>query len=83
MSRKPLGILLTLLESTLAGVLVSVDSKGLTDILTPLDATLTKNPGGRGGLLASSFLLPSLCAALRTLALDQELEPMGGRKAGH
>src|SRR5713226_1109039 len=60
MSRKPLGIPLTLLESTLVGVLVSVDSKGLTDMLTPLDATLTRNPGGRGGLLASSFLLPSL-----------------------
>ena len=43
--RKPLGVLLTLLESTLARVLASVDSKGLADMLNPLDATLTKNRG--------------------------------------
>src|SRR5713226_501750 len=71
MSRKPLGILLTLLESTLAGVLVSVDSKGLTDMLTPLDATLTKNrgrgrPRGRpqGRPLASSIFIPAICVAI-------------------
>src|SRR6266568_1420520 len=48
MSRKALGILLTFLKSTLVGVLVSVDPKGLADMLNPLDATLTKNPGGGG-----------------------------------
>ena len=47
-SRKPLGIPLTLLKSTLAGVLASVASKGLTGMLTPLDATFTKKRGGRG-----------------------------------
>src|SRR5260370_20345114 len=45
MSRKPLGILLTLLESPLVGVLVSVDSKGLTDMLTPLVCNTYKKPG--------------------------------------
>ena len=46
MSRKPLGILLTFLKSTLTTVLANVDSKGLVDLLSPLDATLTKNQGG-------------------------------------
>ena len=40
---------LTLLESTLVDLLVSVENKGLTDTLNPLDATLTKNIGGRSG----------------------------------
>jgi hypothetical protein len=44
-SRKPLGIPLTLLKATLAGVLASVASKGLTGMLTPLDATFTKKRG--------------------------------------
>ena len=44
-SRKPIRILLTLLKSTLAGVLASVASKGLTGMLTPLDATFTKKRG--------------------------------------
>jgi glucosylceramidase len=72
--RKPLGMLLTLLKSTLAGVLASVDSNGLADMLNPLDATLTKNPGGRGGRLAS---LLSLCVALliSPLAKAQEKSP--------
>ena len=48
MSRKALGILLTFLKSTLVEVLVSVDPKGLADMLNSLDATLTKNPGGGG-----------------------------------
>src|SRR5258708_31030046 len=48
MLRKALGVILTLFKSTLGGVLVSVDSKGLADMLNPLDATLTKNPGGGG-----------------------------------
>jgi len=47
-SRTPLGTPLTLLKSTLAGVLASVASKGLTGMLTPLDATFTKKRGGRG-----------------------------------
>jgi len=40
---------LTLLESTLVDLLASVENKGLTENLNPLDATLTKNIGGRGG----------------------------------
>src|SRR5712664_851537 len=47
-SRKPIRILLTLLKSTLTGVLPSVASKALTGMLTPLDATFTKKRGGRG-----------------------------------
>jgi len=39
----------TLLESTLTGLLATVDSKALMESLSPLDATLTKN-GGRGKL---------------------------------
>ena len=38
-----------LLESTLTGPLASVENKELTETLTPLDATLTKNIGGRPG----------------------------------
>jgi len=38
---------ITLLESTLVDLLVSVENKGLTENLNPLDATLTKNIGGR------------------------------------
>ena len=34
------------LESTLIGMSASVDSKPLTQTLSPLDATLTKNIGG-------------------------------------
>ena len=41
------------LESTLTQTLVSVDSRPLTETLTPLDATLTKKQGGGGDL---SFL---------------------------
>ncbi len=66
-SRKPLGVLLTLLKSTLAGTFVSVASKRLTSrltsVLTPLDATLTKNRG-EGGYIPRSFLLPLICVAL-------------------
>jgi hypothetical protein len=39
-SRKPIGILLTLLNATLTRAL---DSKRLTALLSPLDAPLTKN----------------------------------------
>src|SRR5260370_2897580 len=42
-SRKPIGILLTLLNATLTRTL---DSKRLTALLSPLDATLTENQGG-------------------------------------
>ena len=52
-SRKPIGILLTLLKSTLAGVLASIASKGLARTLTPLSATFTKNRG-EGSFIASS-----------------------------
>src|SRR5713101_7593890 len=45
-SRKPLGILLTLLNATLTRVLATVDSKRLTGLLTHLESTLTKNQGG-------------------------------------
>jgi hypothetical protein len=38
-----------LLESTLTGPLASVENKELTETLTPLDATLMKNIGGRPG----------------------------------
>src|SRR5712692_2407235 len=63
-SRKPLGILLTLLNATLTRVLATVDSKRLTGLLTHLESTLTKNQGGRWGCLVSSSLLPVLCVAL-------------------
>jgi hypothetical protein len=43
--------LLSPLEATLTGNLASVDFKGLTMTLTPLDATLTKTRG-RDSLLA-------------------------------
>ena len=74
--RKPLGVLLTLLESTLTRVLASVDSKGLADMLNPLDATLTRNPG-EGHSLASALLIPSICVALLVspLAKAQEKSP--------
>src|SRR5260370_9308304 len=42
-SRKPIGILLTLLNATLTRTL---DSKRLTPLLSPVDATLPKNRGG-------------------------------------
>src|SRR5260370_10601924 len=42
-SRKPVRILLTLLNATLTR---AFDSKRLTALLSPLDATLTKNQGG-------------------------------------
>jgi hypothetical protein len=38
----------TYLDSTLTSPLPSVENKGLTENLNPLDATLTKNIGGRG-----------------------------------
>src|SRR5260370_23061347 len=41
----------TLLESTLVEMPASVDSKLLTQALSPLAATLTKNPGEGGQLL--------------------------------
>src|SRR6267143_4247501 len=44
-SRKPIGILLTLLNAH-TQVLASVDSKRLTELLTRLESTLTKNQGG-------------------------------------
>src|SRR5260370_19207326 len=60
--RKSLGSLLTVLKSTLAGTFVSVASKRLTSrptsVLTPLDATLTKNRG-EGGLHPSLLPTPS------------------------
>ena len=37
---------LTPLESTLASCLISVDSKALTEKLSPLESTLTKARGG-------------------------------------
>ena len=61
-SRKSLSVLLTLLDATLARVLATVDSKRLTHVLTPLDATLTKNRG-RGNCIASP-LLSAICVAL-------------------
>src|SRR5260370_9744401 len=59
MSRKPLGILLTLLKSTLVGVLATVDSKRLTEWLTRLESQLTKNTG-EGASIAPSYLLPAI-----------------------
>src|SRR6266403_57129 len=40
----------TYLDATLTSPLASVENKGLTENLKPLDATLTKNIGGRGVL---------------------------------
>src|SRR5260370_39914600 len=62
-SRNPSGILLTLLKSTLVGVLASVHSKRLRGFLTRLESTLTKNRG-EGGSIAPSYLLPAICVAL-------------------
>jgi hypothetical protein len=45
------------LECALVSLLISVDSKALTVTLTPLDATLTKNTGGRGPLPSTRSLL--------------------------
>ena len=45
-SRKSMGVLPTLLNATLTRTLASVDSKRLAELLSPLDATLTKNQGG-------------------------------------
>src|SRR6266704_5650650 len=76
MSRKRPGILLTLLKSTLTGVLATVDSKRPRGFLTRLESTLTKNRGEWGGDLASS-LLPAICVALllSPLAIAQEKSP--------
>jgi len=60
-SRKPFGILLTLLKSTLTGVLATVHSKRPNGFLTRLESTLTKN---KGGSIAPSSLLPAICLAL-------------------
>src|SRR5260370_10368330 len=62
-SRNPSGILLTLLKSTLVGVLASVHSKRLTGLLTRLESTLTKNRRRRGGSIPPSPLLPAICPA--------------------
>jgi glucosylceramidase len=69
--------LLSSLDATLMGVLASVHSKGLMGILTPLDATLTKNRGEGWRRLASSPLLPAVCAAIliSSLAKAQEKSP--------
>src|SRR5258708_33280494 len=61
--RKPLGVLLTLLESTLARVLASVDSKGLADYAKSFRRNTYKKPG-EGGRLASSLLIPPIFVAL-------------------
>ena len=42
-----------LLESTHTGPLASVENKELTETLTPLDATLTKNIGGGGPVMVN------------------------------
>src|SRR5260370_9530785 len=44
------------LESALLGPLASVDSKELTEILSPLESTLTKTTGGRVGVPLGYFL---------------------------
>jgi hypothetical protein len=50
---------LSLLSATLTRMPISVHSKGFTGMLNPLDATLTKNPGGattkRGGVSVQNF----------------------------
>src|ERR1700747_2253141 len=43
----PRGLPLSLVSATLRSNPISVDSKPLTGMLSPLDATLTKNTGGR------------------------------------
>src|SRR2546427_11172093 len=62
MSRKPPGILLTLLKATLTGALASVDFKRLNGCLTCLESTLTKNRGEGDSIVPSSLLL-AICAA--------------------
>ena len=49
---------LTPVDATLASCLTSVDSKELTESLTPLDATLAKNQG-------EGYLFPSLWASIK------------------
>ena len=46
---KGVSVSVSSLFSTLTGPLASVENKELTETLTPLDATLTKNIGGRPG----------------------------------
>jgi hypothetical protein len=41
-------MIITLLESTLVRPPTSVDSKELTQSISPLDATFTQKPGGGG-----------------------------------
>ena len=55
-SRSPL----TPLSATLTKMPISVDSKGFTGKLNPLDATLTKNRGAH--LSSQSLLSPPLCS---------------------
>ncbi len=47
-------MIITLLESTSLRPGVSVDSKELTQTLSPLESALTKNPGGVVALLPTS-----------------------------
>src|SRR5205807_1490988 len=63
-SRKLIGILLTLLNTTLTRAFLSVDSKRLTRLLTRLESTLTRN---QGGPLTSAALLPAICVTLLIL----------------
>jgi hypothetical protein len=87
-SRKPLGILVSLLNATLIGLLASVASKGVSVCSSPLDATLTKTPGaprlrfrriGRSRpcrlalrLLRSSKLAPGFVHLVRLRKKDDE-----------
>src|SRR5713226_284112 len=49
----------TLLDATLTRHLVSVASKGLTEMLSPLDATLMKKQGGGAWLWLTTYCFTS------------------------
>src|SRR6478672_11468581 len=57
---RPWTLSVTPLESAPAGGPVNIDSKQLTEIVNPLNATLTKKPGGGSFLAASHSSLSTI-----------------------
>jgi hypothetical protein len=53
--QRPADLSVSYLESTLVRCPLTVDSKGLTGLLTPLDATLTQKPGEGVAVRDSNF----------------------------
>jgi hypothetical protein len=50
----------TIFRISTYGTLRSADSKELMEQLSPLEATLTKNPGRRGAYCLPGFFIPNL-----------------------